>query len=261
MGPYDGADDTLIGVMNDSTQTLGALALTSSTDLFGFDGDGLCTRGVAGCPFGPTRYEGPNTSFSDISANKSSGIVNFPLGLAPGASTYFSLEEALSTSNVSSGTGQSAVTTSEQGQTPNPRENQTTCNTPNPVNCATGNFWHTFTDLATPGRGPALSLTRTYSAAAAGTDGPFGFGWTDSYAMSLSLDGSGNAIVHEEDGSTVTFTASGPGFVAPSRVQASLVKRADGSYSLTDFHGGLVHNFNASGLLARGFHGDGAVID
>src|SRR5262249_39190008 len=35
--------------------------------------------------------------------------------------------------------------------------------TSNPVNCATGEFWHTFTDLAVPGRGPTLDLTRTYT--------------------------------------------------------------------------------------------------
>src|SRR5205814_2928562 len=54
-----------------------------------------------GCPFGPTYYEGPNTSFSNYSSADafSSGDVNFlgslprgQHGLANGASAYFSLE-------------------------------------------------------------------------------------------------------------------------------------------------------------------------
>src|SRR5206468_3865073 len=56
-----------------------------------------------------------------------------------------------------------------------------------PVNTASGNFWHTFDDLSIPGRGPALELARTYNSLAAGTDSPFGYGWTDSYAMSLDI--------------------------------------------------------------------------
>ena len=58
--------------------------------------------------------------------------------------------------------------------------------TKGPVNCATGNFWHTFTDLTVPGRGPALDFNRTYNSQDAGTDGPFGPGWTSSYTMSLT---------------------------------------------------------------------------
>ena len=46
-----------------------------------------------------------------------------------------------------------------------------------PVNCATGVFWHTFTDFSVPGRGVPLDLTRTYESSEAGTDGPFGYGW------------------------------------------------------------------------------------
>jgi len=67
-GPFDGADDTLIGVLNSSSDTITSIQLSSDTDLFGFDGDGLCTASPqpAGCPFGPTGYEGPDTSFAGI---------------------------------------------------------------------------------------------------------------------------------------------------------------------------------------------------
>ena len=81
------------------------------------------------------------------------------------------------------------------------------CNTKRPVNCATGNFWHTFDDLDVPGRGLPLHLERTYNSLAAGTDGPFGFGWSSGYSQSLTTDPSSGALtVHEENGSTATAT-------------------------------------------------------
>ena len=93
--PIDGVEDTLVGVQNDSPQTVYMISISSlsSTAIFDFDWDGICS-GVyietpSGCPFGPSRYEGPNTSFKVTDGNN--GTVNFPLGLAPGASTYFSL--------------------------------------------------------------------------------------------------------------------------------------------------------------------------
>ena len=105
-GPFDGNDDTLYGIVNLSTNTVYFIHLQSSatfsvnngSGLFAFDGDGLCSGWSpqpAGCPFGPTGYEGPNTSYSSISVDQSSGNVNFPAGLAPGDATYFSLENAI----------------------------------------------------------------------------------------------------------------------------------------------------------------------
>jgi hypothetical protein len=97
--PYDSIEDTLVGVQNNSTQTIPSLHVTGSANPeppFGFDGDGLCTFGVSGCPFGPTGYEGPNTSFANIAADLLSGDVVFTGGLSPGGSAYFSLEGAIS---------------------------------------------------------------------------------------------------------------------------------------------------------------------
>jgi hypothetical protein len=109
-GPFDTEDDTLIGVQNDSSGTLYSLPLSSTDDIFGFDGDGICgISSVTGkpyvprppaCPYGTTGYEGPNTSFSGISSDATSGTVNFPAGLPAGESTYFSLEDAIQTVNV-----------------------------------------------------------------------------------------------------------------------------------------------------------------
>ncbi|HTZ09115.1 MAG TPA: hypothetical protein VMB72_08585 [Acidimicrobiales bacterium] len=123
-GPYDGADDTLVGVLNQSTAPVSDLSLSSSTEnIFGFDGDGICSGGYgtwgpapasstvssdtgsAGCAYDGdmTTYAGPDTSFSDYSsdgATATSGTVNFPTPLGAGQSTYFSLEEALTTSSI-----------------------------------------------------------------------------------------------------------------------------------------------------------------
>ena len=103
-----------------------------------------------------------------------------------------------------------------------------------PVDCATGDFYHSFTDLAIPGRGIPLDLARTYNSLAAATNGPFGYGWASSYDMSLAVDGSGNVTVSQENGSQVTFNpAPGGGYIAGQRVTATLVKNGDGSYTFT----------------------------
>lgn len=107
-GPFDGIEDTMIGVQNESGSTVESIALQGTVfpGIFEFDGDGLCSGRnesggsgflppPAGCPFGPTSYEGPNTSFTI--ANLNEGTVNFLKGtLAPGKSAYFSLEGVIS---------------------------------------------------------------------------------------------------------------------------------------------------------------------
>lgn len=130
-GPYEGSDDALIGVQNDSSSPINALPLSvPNSVLFGFDGDGICdvaaplpsgctpigspagTRCTAGeaCAFPPAPgqpgpdpdaysgstqngYEGPDSYFTNISADTSSGVVNFSPAIPPGGSTYFGLEE------------------------------------------------------------------------------------------------------------------------------------------------------------------------
>ncbi len=257
-GPFDGDDDTLIGVLNSSSDTITSIQLSSDTDLFGFDGDGLCTQSPqpAGCPFGPTGYEGPDTSFSDITPDQTGGVVNFTGGLAPGQTAYFSLEEPLSATTVTAG-GPSA---GEQGGPVNLSENPTTCSTGEPVNCATGVFWRQFTDFTVPGRGVSLDFSRTYSSSQAAVDGPLGFGWTDSYNMSLATDASGDVMITQEDGSTVTFQPNGAGgFAAPPRVLATLTENADGSYTFIRDRGQTQYNFSAVGQLTSEVDNNGDI--
>jgi hypothetical protein len=144
--PYDQGDDTLVGVVNESSKPVYALQLSgesTGTPLFGFDGDGICTYGLNGSDTnggaaggtgafplpagdlggytgdnyctpsqlaggaGPTGadpngsdYEGPDNTFSNISADTASGDVNFTSPINPGGSSYFSLEESLASADV-----------------------------------------------------------------------------------------------------------------------------------------------------------------
>lgn len=102
-----------------------------------------------------------------------------------------------------------------------------------PVDTATGNFHEAFHDFAIPGRGPGLVLNHAYSSLIAGDDGPLGFGWTNSYGMSLAVNAtSGVATVRQESGAEVYLYPNGAGgFEAPARAVATLVHNADGSYT------------------------------
>ncbi|QEC48544.1 hypothetical protein FSW04_13860 [Baekduia soli] len=100
-GQYDGADDTLVGVWDQSGSPVDAITVAGpGSDLSGLDGDGLCTYGVAGCPFGPTGYEGPKTSLVTDPALPDAAEVDFTGGLAPNATAYFSLEGALTSASL-----------------------------------------------------------------------------------------------------------------------------------------------------------------
>jgi hypothetical protein len=100
---YDGSDDTYIGVINNSGGTVKSLNLSSNADIFGFDGDGIDTYGAPGNAIDTTGYGGPLGYFTNIKGSyydpPESGTINFIGGLANGSSTYFSLEEPLSTAS------------------------------------------------------------------------------------------------------------------------------------------------------------------
>jgi hypothetical protein len=110
---YDaGADDNLIGILNNSGSTITTLTLTStSIDIFGFDGDGICgttaggqTTTSPGYTFvgggnpctnstDPSAYGGPFTTLTSTSVNNRTGVVTFANGGIPnGGSSWFSLE-------------------------------------------------------------------------------------------------------------------------------------------------------------------------
>jgi PEP-CTERM motif len=104
-GTYDGSDDTLVGILNNSSTALSSINLSSTTDIFGFDGDGIDTFGVTGNGSDSSGYGGPDSFFTGINGAATSGTVDFVTALAAnGGSTYFSLEEALTPSQIVVGT-------------------------------------------------------------------------------------------------------------------------------------------------------------
>jgi RHS repeat-associated protein len=122
-----------------------------------------------------------------------------------------------------------------------------------PVNCLTGNFSETYTDLRVPGLNDGLTFTRSYNsqAAANGTHGTFGYGWSFEFGETLSLDPSGqSATVTNADGSTVTFTNLEGAWRAPAWVQATLVHNEDGTYTYT-LPDQRAFTFSSAGVLQK----------
>jgi hypothetical protein len=108
---YDGSDDVLVGILNNSGLALGSINLSApGIDIFEFDGDGINTYGASSNASDTSGYGGPNSYFTNISLDHSSGTVNFLMPLAGnGGFTYFSLEEAISFSQVTGTTGPTSV--------------------------------------------------------------------------------------------------------------------------------------------------------
>ena len=94
-GTYDGSDDTLVGIVNNTSSPLSSINLSSTTDIFGFDGDGIDDYGAPGNTSDGSGYGGPDTYFTGVNGAETAGTVDFLVPIAAGGSTYFSLEEAL----------------------------------------------------------------------------------------------------------------------------------------------------------------------
>lgn len=124
IGFYEGSDDVLVGVQNDSSAPVSSIHVGvpgSGYGSFAFDGDGLCTPGggpvPADCPFGPLGdpgdYFGPDATLTPDAATPSTddGTVVFPTPLQPGQYTYFSLEAPFVGAAVVTGTQNDVIGT------------------------------------------------------------------------------------------------------------------------------------------------------
>src|ERR1035437_5604623 len=121
-GPYDGSDDTLVGIQNNDPNplhTLLSITLTSTAPIAAFEGDGACIGTyvpgptAAQCLGGifhtssPLDYESAGVTFSNFSS-LTSVTVNFSPGLAPNVGgscggAWFSLEESLTPGSFNGG--------------------------------------------------------------------------------------------------------------------------------------------------------------
>ncbi len=131
-----------------------------------------------------------------------------------------------------------------------------------PVDAGTGNFFHTFSDIALPSRGPSFELGRTYNAleAKSGVAGPVGFGagWSWTFGARLDFGDNwqpGNQVPSsfdfvQEAGARVTFSADGSGgWVPASNVFASIVRNPDQSWTLQRVSDHVTFTFDSQGRL------------
>jgi uncharacterized repeat protein (TIGR01451 family) len=97
-GVYDGSDDTLIGVQNNSASPVGSVTIASDITpaIWDFEWDGPCTVTPPppndNCGTDPSGYGGPGVTFSNVSTDFTSGTANFSPPIPPGGSLWFSLE-------------------------------------------------------------------------------------------------------------------------------------------------------------------------
>jgi hypothetical protein len=105
-GTYDGVEDSLIGVINNSGHSLFNFNISDTQNIFGdmetgLSGDGISSSSYVGAQYSQingydnTYYAGPDNYFTILTPN--SGIVNFINdstyhGLLTGTTSYFSLE-------------------------------------------------------------------------------------------------------------------------------------------------------------------------
>jgi hypothetical protein len=111
MGPFDGIEDTLVGVQDNcaSCGTITSLTI-SGPNILGFDNDGACSGlytpnpSPSLCQSGmlttndPQDYESNNVTFTIVNPN--TGSINFSPGLTNGQHAWFSLENSLNATSL-----------------------------------------------------------------------------------------------------------------------------------------------------------------
>jgi RHS repeat-associated protein len=105
------------------------------------------------------------------------------------------------------------------------------------------------TDLIYSGRGPRIAIIRSYNADDS-RDGPFGHSWTFNYNVTVTENPNGSVDIRRETGTIHRFADAGNGnYNPPQGIYDTLVKKANGTYSLQLKGSKLTQNFNAAGRL------------
>ncbi|HEU5477535.1 MAG TPA: SwmB domain-containing protein [Gaiellaceae bacterium] len=146
-----------------------------------------------------------------------------------------------------------------------------------PVDSQNGDYSDTYTDAKVATYGPPLTFSRTYDAslaqaqAASGAPGPLGYGWTDNWNMSLSVN-SGTVTINQRNGAVVNFKtptggacsapyvgsgASGTYCALPSVTASLTFNSSNSTYTFITHAPYRTYTFNNSGQLT-GESGPGA---
>ncbi len=116
-----------------------------------------------------------------------------------------------------------------------------------------GEFFHSATDLAIPGRPGALpavqyQLTRVYRSPS-NSQSPSGNKWDQTYFQHLTIEGDGSAVYDDGLGRNDHYLLNNQGnFVAPPEFYTRLTKNPDGSYTMR-YQDGTMKMFDTAGKL------------
>ena len=104
-------------------------------------------------------------------------------------------------------------------------------------------------DAYFPGWGEHGKFVRVYNPELAPSDGPFGFGWTHSFNMSLVEKADGKISLSDAQGHAVRFVPRGDSRYTTDAASWTLKKNADGTFALADA-AGWSWSFSGKGRLA-----------
>ena len=242
---YGGASETQSAVINQSLTGFGTVGspVSATTTFIVADGQSAADGGATfnGTALTGSEFQGsdplavPNYSMGNlwdtetfnVSSLISAGATSASATIQGGPDCLVWVGQVLAVNSTAPGSTLPGVGIGAGGSS---RYNPT-CNSSRPVNCASGDFWHTFTDVAIPGRGPSLDLTRTYNSLSASKEGIFGFGWQSSYDQNLVVNGDSTVTITEADGSQVTAVPSGSAYVLPGWADSTLTHNSDGTWT------------------------------
>jgi len=192
-----------------------------------------------------TYYELPGSGLDNafLDANAATGLINHSYGSPQLGRYIYQIRNGLPA--LTSGAPVNATGVGAGGVSVyNP-----TCSTAHPVNCASGDFWHSTTDFSIPERGGPLSFTRTYNSLLASSSGAFGHGWSWSLGGRLAVSSDGTVTITTGDGSAVTAEpAGGDTYVLPTWADSTLQANADGTWRFVR-HQRTIETFDHQGRL------------
>jgi hypothetical protein len=95
-------------------------------------------------------------------------------------------------------------------------------NVGDPVNAATGNFFHEESDVGFPAQVSGMDFGRFYNAQDK-TTGPLGRGWTHSLATEITEEPAGVVTLREPDGRQLDFYPDGGSYLGLTRFGGHLI--------------------------------------